>query len=58
MKNRVIVQSLEYGSRCEYYFKSLKSALLFIEYSEKKNKDNSRDKVQGVYEIYMPRSYK
>jgi len=56
---KVIVQRLEEGNRTEYAFKTLKEALQFIADSEAGNKKTEDGyKIDGEYEIYMPRSYK
>jgi hypothetical protein len=57
MKYGVVVQRLEEGNRTEYHFKSLDKAFEFIKESEKKKKSDDGWKVDGEYEIYMPRSY-
>lgn len=54
----VIVQRSEEGSRSEWRFKDLDSALKFIKESEKAKKSEDGYKIDGAYEIYMPRSYK
>lgn len=57
-RNTVIVQVHVEGSRQEYHLDSLKEAINLIERLEKTKKTTNGDKVDGAYEIYMPRSYR
>jgi len=57
MSNKVVVQRHEEGNRSEYYFNSLDKAIEFIKQSEKEKKSEDGYKIDGAYEIYMPRTY-
>lgn len=54
-RNKVVVQREEEGNRSEYYFNSLADALDFIKKSERNKKTEEGYKIDGAYEIYMPR---
>jgi len=56
MSKGVVVGRLEEGDRAEFYFKNLKDALNFIVESEKKKKTEDGYEIDGVYEIWVPRS--
>jgi hypothetical protein len=55
MARNIVVQRMEEGNRQEYQFPTLEKALEFIKDSERKKKTEDGYKIDGGYEIYMPR---